>query len=60
MQEAERQAAANAPKYVPGKGLVSAKDADAEGVGARPTGFLANPAEWDRKYGKTHNPDGTH
>lgn len=59
LQEAERQAAANAPKYVPGKGLVSAKDTDAEGVDPRPTGFLANPAQWDRDYGKTHNPDGT-
>ena len=28
-------------------------------VPPRPTGFLANPAEWDRKYGKTHNSDGT-
>ena len=59
LQEAARQAAANAPKYVPGKGLVSAKDTDAEGVDPRPTGFLANPAQWDRDYGKTHNPDGT-
>ena len=61
MQEAERQAAANAPKYVPGKGLVSPEDDDSNNVPPKyqgPGGY-ARKAKWDSMYGATHNPDGT-
>ena len=62
LQEAERQAAANAPKYVPGKGLVKATSKATENA---PTplnnltpGSKAH-SEWVATYGETHNPDGT-
>ena len=60
LQEAEKQAAANAPKYVPGKGLVSPDD-DSNNVPPRysGTGGYAKKAKWDSMYGATHNPDGT-
>lgn len=61
LQEAERVAAANAPKYVPGKGLVSPEDDDSNNVPPRyqgPGGY-ARKAKWDSIYGATHNPDGT-
>lgn len=60
LQEAEKQAAANAPKYVPGKGLVSPDD-DSNNVPPKyqgPGGY-AKKAKWDSMYGATHNPDGT-
>tara|TARA_R100001086_G_C11842975_1_gene259514 strand:+ start:201 stop:1703 length:1503 start_codon:yes stop_codon:yes gene_type:complete len=60
LQEAEREAAANAPKYVPGKGLVSPDD-DSNNVPPKyqgPGGY-ARKAKWDSMYGATHNPDGT-
>lgn len=61
LQEAERQAVANAPKYVPGKGLVSPDDDDSNNVPPKyqGTGGYARKAKWDSMYGATHNPDGT-
>ena len=62
LQQAEREAAANAPKYVPGKGLVYPSDDDTSNnvpPKYQGTGGYARKAAWDAKYGATHNPDGT-
>ena len=62
LQEAERQAAANAPKYVPGKGLVKATSKATENapipLNNLTPGSKAH-SEWVATYGETHNPDGT-
>lgn len=62
LQEAERQAAANTPKYVPGKGLVKAPSKATENapipLNNLTPGSKAH-SEWVATYGETHNPDGT-
>jgi hypothetical protein len=65
-QEEAKKKAANAPQYVPGKGLVYPKQnagVTTQPVEPRPrgrSGMSRHAAKmWDNRYGQTHNPDGT-